>query len=208
MTDAPSVPRPLMAGVVLAAGAGRRFGQPKAPVVIDGERLVDRAVRNLMEGGCHKVVVVLGAWAGTVPEATVVINDSWETGIASSLQAGLAGLASDPHVDRAIVTLVDLPGLTPAAVRRVADSQSGLAVATYQGRPGHPVLLARNHWPAIVAGSTGDRGARDYLESRGDEVEHVEVSDVASGRDLDSPRDVAGPDNWSDQCGFDIDFTS
>ena len=63
------------AGLVLAAGEGRRFGGPKAPYVLDGERLVDRAVRVLREAGCDPVVVVLGAWVGEVPGAEVVGNE-------------------------------------------------------------------------------------------------------------------------------------
>ena len=69
-----------LAGVVLAAGGGTRFGQPKAPVVVNGERLVDRAVRCLGEAGCDPVIVVLGAWIGPVPGAEVVVNDDWRSG--------------------------------------------------------------------------------------------------------------------------------
>ena len=171
------------AGLVLAAGAGRRYGGPKAPVVVDGERLIDRAVRVLREAGCYPVVVVLGAWVGDVPEAEVVVNDRWAEGMASSLQAGLAALTGRAGCTRAVVTLVDLPGLTPAAVRRVAGGGHDLALAVYDGEPGHPVLLAREHWDGVAASVAGDTGARRYLRAH-DAVE-VEVADVADGGDLD-----------------------
>ncbi|MDH4158965.1 MAG: nucleotidyltransferase family protein [Actinomycetota bacterium] len=171
------------AGLVLAAGAGRRFGGPKAPAVVDDERLVDRAVRVLRAGGCPQVVVVLGAWVGEVPDADIVVNDDWESGMASSLRAGLSELAGRTDVDRVLVTLVDLPGLTAAAVRRLAASADELAVATYHGDRGHPVLLGRGHWSAIADSATGDQGARHYLQSH--QVSLVEVGDVASGLDLD-----------------------
>ena len=63
------------AGLVLAAGEGRRFGGPKAPYVLDGVRLVDRAVALLRDAGCDPVLVVLGAWIDDVPDAVVVVNE-------------------------------------------------------------------------------------------------------------------------------------
>jgi CTP:molybdopterin cytidylyltransferase MocA len=176
------------AGLVLAAGEGRRFGGPKAPFRLDGERLVDRAVRVLREAGCEPVVVVLGAWVADVPDADVVVNERWRTGMGSSLRCGLEYLG--PDVDRALVTLVDLPGLTAEAVRRLAAVGSTapgevLAAATYDGVRGHPVLFGRSHWGGVIATATGDRGARGYLAEH--DVRLVEVGDVATGDDLDTP---------------------
>lgn len=167
---------------MLAAGAGRRFGGPKAPYVLDGERLVDRAVRVLSEGGCGPVLVVLGAWVGDVPGARVVVNAEWSTGMGSSLRTGL-GAVDGLDVERVLVTLVDLPGLTPDAVRRILQSTSGLAQAAYDGERGHPVLLGRDHWAGVAATAEGDRGARAYLAQH--EVARIEVGDVAGGDDLD-----------------------
>lgn len=172
------------AGLVLAAGAGRRFGGPKAPYLLDGARLVDRAVDLLRSAGCEPVVVVLGAWVGDVPGATVVVNEGWSEGMGSSLRAGLAALGPLP-VDRAVVTLVDLVGLTPEAVARVMATDSDLAAATYEGDRGHPVVLGRSHWPGVAASAVGDRGARDYLDEHLDALILVEVGDVASPADLD-----------------------
>jgi len=171
------------AGLVLAAGEGRRFGGPKAPYLLDGERLVDRAVRVLRDAGVDPVVVVLGAWVGQVPDADVVVNAGWREGMGSSLRAGLGHLADHDEVDRVLVTLVDLVGLTPDAVRRVVDTGADLAAATYDGERGHPVLIGRSHWAGVRASAVGDRGARAYLAER--EVTAVEVGDLASGDDLD-----------------------
>lgn len=175
------------AGLVLAAGAGRRFGQPKAPVVIDGDRLVDRAVRVLRDGGCDPVVVVLGAWLGDVAGARTVENPDWAQGMGSSLRVGLAAL-SEMDADEVIVTLVDLPGLTSPAVERILRADATIAQATYHGERGHPVKFAREHWSAIAATAEGDKGAREFLRGRSDVV-LVEVGDIADGRDLDVPID-------------------
>lgn len=177
-------------GLVLAAGEGRRFGGPKAPAIIGGQRLVDRAVRVLAEGGCDPVVVVLGAWVGDIPGAEVVINEAWSEGMGSSLRAGLEEVARRPGGsadDRIVVTLVDLPGLTPEAVRRIVASPARLAAATYAGERGHPVLLGAEHWPGVSASARGDAGARDYLRTHAGDVDLVEVGDVADGTDLDTP---------------------
>jgi len=169
-------------GLVLAAGEGKRFGGPKAPYEFEGERLVDRAVRTLREGGCEPVIVVLGAWLGHVPNAEMVINFDWSTGMGSSLRVGLQALELT-DADRAIVTLVDLPGLTSSAVARIADATTSLAAASYNGVRAHPVLLGREHWQPLAESVTGDQGARDYLAAH--EVELIEVADIASGDDLD-----------------------
>lgn len=177
-----------VAGLVLAAGEGRRFGGPKAPVVLDGERLVDRAVRVLREGGCDPIYVVLGAWSGAVPGAITVTNPDWSEGMGSSLRAGLTALdAADVELDRVVVTLVDLPGLTGEAVARLIASPARIAQASYDGERGHPVMLGREHVEDVWSSAQGDRGARDYLRAHSDEVSLVEVGDVASGEDLDVP---------------------
>jgi nicotine blue oxidoreductase len=112
----------------------------------------------------------------------MVINFDWPTGMGSSLRVGLQALELT-NADRAIVTLVDLPGLTGSAVTRIANATTGLAAATYEGVRGHPVLLGREHWQPLAESVNGDQGARDYLAAH--EVELIEVGDVASGDDLD-----------------------
>jgi CTP:molybdopterin cytidylyltransferase MocA len=105
----PPCPPSLTAGIVLAAGAGTRYGQPKAVALVDGERLVDRAVQCLRDGWCDRVLVVLGAWVGDVPGAEIIVNRIWADGMATSLRAGLDTTGSAPGVTHAVITLVDLP---------------------------------------------------------------------------------------------------
>jgi nicotine blue oxidoreductase len=181
------LPSTRAAGLVLAAGAGSRYGQPKAAVVVEGERLVDRAVRCLSEGGCESVVVVLGAWVGDVPGAEIVVNPSWADGMGTSLRAGLDTLSLTAGITTAVITLVDLPGMTAAIVRRILDEPADLVVATYGGGRRHPVKLARRYWAAAAA-TTGDEGARLFLKGHPEVVE-VAIDDEAAGHDLD----VAGP---------------
>ena len=107
----------------------------------------------------------------------------------SSLRTGLAHLRDASDADRAVITLVDLPGLTTAAVERLLASArtASAAQCTYDGERGHPVCLARGLWDEAIAGAHGDEGARRLLRGHADVV-LVEVGDVADGADLDVPQ--------------------
>ncbi|MER5640730.1 nucleotidyltransferase family protein [Kitasatospora sp. NPDC002227] len=191
-------PGPIPA-LILAAGGGRRLGgRPKALLPYRGRPLVEHALEVARAGGCDGAVVVLGAAAEQVratarfSHCRLVDNPGWETGMGSSLRAGLAALP--PGADAALVLLVDTPGVTPAAVARlIAARRSGadLAAAGYDGRRGHPVLLAARHFAEAAAGATGDAGARALLAAHAAELTLVECGDVATPEDLDTPEDLA-----------------
>ncbi len=175
---------PNAAGVVLAAGAGTRYGMPKVTAA-QGEWL-QKAVTALAEGGCGDVVVVLGAALVEVPwPARAVIASDWADGMSASVRAGIAAIGS---ADLAVLHTVDTPDVGPDVVRRVLSAavgtRSGLARAVYDGRPGHPVVAHRRHWPQLLQSLVGDRGAGPFLRSRSDVVT-VECADLATGRDID-----------------------
>ncbi|WP_072482426.1 nucleotidyltransferase family protein [Amycolatopsis australiensis] len=181
---------------MLAAGAGRRFGGPKALAELDGEPLVRRALRTLAAAGCAPVRVVLGAAADQVaallPDpAQAVRADDWETGMGASLKAGLAALTQVNGPVAALVHLVDLPWVGAGILARVAaDANSEtVARASYDGVPGHPVVLGRRWWPEIAATARGDHGARDWLATRAD-LRLIECGDLGSGRDVDHRADL------------------
>jgi nicotine blue oxidoreductase len=186
-----------VAGLLLAAGAGSRFGRPKALVEFAGRLLVEHGIALLAAGGCRPVHVVVGAAGDEVRatadlgEAVVVDNPDWATGMGSSLRRGLAALP--PAADAVVVALVDQPLVSPEAVRRLraAYAQGAMAaVATYAGKPRNPVLLARTTWAEVAALAQGDVGARAYLRTHPELVVVVPCDDVSAPDDLDTPADL------------------
>jgi CTP:molybdopterin cytidylyltransferase MocA len=165
-----------------------------------GVPFVDRAVGVLLDGGADAVTVVVGAaaedvtgllreagWTGD-PAVDVVVAEDWADGMGASLRAGLAHAAGG-DATCALVTLVDLPDVGSPVVarvlREVGTTVAALGRATYDGVPGHPVLIGRDHWEGVVGSAQGDRGARDYLSSH--PPVSVECGDLATGRDVDHP---------------------
>jgi CTP:molybdopterin cytidylyltransferase MocA len=186
-------------GVLLAAGAGRRAGGPKAlRIEPDGTSWLLRSIAVLRDGGCQAVVVVLGCSADAAraiiagsafdgdTRISVVEAPDWRQGMGVSLRAGL--LAVWPGVWRAVlVHLVDLPDVTAAVVSRLlrhASTGTGvLARATFCGMPGHPVLIGYDHLQSIMVDLAPGRGAKEYLARHG--ADGVECGDLATGRDRD-----------------------
>jgi nicotine blue oxidoreductase len=184
-----------VAGLLLAAGAGRRFGRPKALVDVDGEPMMLRALRTLAAGGCAPVRVVLGAQAedarALLPDPSIAVYaEDWATGMGASLRTGLEAVR-DLGTEAVLVHLVDLPWVGPEVLSRLCElaSPDVVARAGYDGEPGHPVLLGRRWWAEIGESAKGDRGARDWLAARED-LRLVECGDLGSGRDVDAPGDL------------------
>ena len=208
-----------VAGVLLAAGQGSRFGQPKALVELDGQTLAERGVRMLRAGGADPILIVTGATPvvlALADQVHTVYNGEWRTGMGSSLRAALRALSEagqpddavlppddavlppddavlPPDVAAVVVALADQPLVGAGAVARlIAAHRAGasVAVAAYQGQPRNPVLLAREHWPEVIATATGDQGARAFLRARPDLVTLIECGDTGRPDDIDTTADL------------------
>lgn len=149
----------------------------------DGRPWLSIAIALLRSAGCDPVLVVLGAAIVDVPAGVVtVIARGWEDGMSASLRAGLRSASGDA----VLVSLVDLPELPLEVVRRVSAGvvdTGTLRQAVFEGRPGHPVIIGRDHWDAVAETLSGDSGARDYLVAHG--VDEIECGDLFDGHDID-----------------------
>ena len=181
---------PEIGGIVLAAGEGKRFGGVKQVAKLDGRPLLEHAVRAMLSvPAISPVVVVLGAHADEIQASVdlggtdVVVCEQWADGQSASLQAGVAALG---EVEAAVITLGDQPFISAQVIAGVLDHRGRhLAVrATYDGAPGHPVLLERRLLDH-VAELEGDSGARTLLE--GDHVYTWEVGRLCDPIDIDTP---------------------
>ena len=187
-----------VAGLLLAAGAGRRYGKPKALVDTGHGPWLVTSLATL-SGFDHRLVV-LGAAAGEAaalvpPGVHRVVNPDWSSGMGGSLALGLRELVPQADVHAALIMLVDLPDVTAAVVARVAREASSnpataLARAAYGGRSGHPVLVGRHHWAGMIAASGADVAGRGYLATQ--RVSLIECGDLATGHDVDQPESPAG----------------
>ncbi len=178
----------MIGGLVLAAGAATRFGEPKQLAELHGSPLLEHALQAMTAAPVERVVVVLGSGAAEIAGnvnlhgAESIVCSRWEEGQSASLACGLSELADCEAV---VVTLGDQPRMSPEAIKRVIEARGGAAAvrASYGGEPGHPVLLERGLFAALRDVS-GDRGARNLLLST--DVLDVPCDDLGGGEDVDT----------------------
>jgi CTP:molybdopterin cytidylyltransferase MocA len=178
----------VIAGAVLAAGSGSRMGAPKADLVLAGRRLLDRAVTVLRDGGCEPIIAVIRTGTA-VAGVRAVVNPDPARGMRSSLALAVQA-AVLARVDALAVLLVDTPGVGSVAVRAVVDAwrPGRIAIADYDGRRGHPTVMAPELWREALALAAPDEGARALLAARPELVDEIDV--LGDPTDLDTPDDL------------------
>jgi CTP:molybdopterin cytidylyltransferase MocA len=180
-------PSPAVTGIVLAAGAGRRLGRPKADVLLGGRRLVDRAVGTLRAGGCAEVLAVLRPGQAAAAGARTVVNPEPDRGMGSSLRCALAGL----EAGACLVLLVDLVGVRPDEVAAVIERHragADIVAVRRAGRRSHPILVARQFYAEFAATAVGDQGGRDFFARHRDGTSFLDYPEPLA--DIDTPDDL------------------
>ncbi len=183
-------------GIVLAAGSSSRMGRPKQLLEVDGRPMLEAVVAQANSSRIDEVLVVLGANAEEIRgqvqlgRARVLINPHHQTGMASSLRAGLAAL--DGQVERAMVILGDQPDISARLIDELLDLQheSGLPAAalSFAGLLHPPVVLRRELWEEVMS-LEGDVGCRAVIRARPELVASLPVPDRKHPVDVDTPQD-------------------
>lgn len=186
------------AALVLAAGSSRRLGSPKQLIDWGGRPLLEVVVERVKTWPVSDVWVVLGARADEILDAcvfegvSVVINDDYEEGLASSLRVGLDALMRSSKVDGVFLALGDQPFIDVDVVEAIADafemSTAKALIPKYRYTWGNPVLVEESLWPRLMS-LEGDSGAQKLLKAHPEWVEEVWVEKLPP-RDVDTPADV------------------
>lgn len=158
--------------IVLAAGTSSRLGRPKQALLVDGETLLDRAVRIAREA------------AGEVLVVDRTNNPGADEGIASSIRVGVEAAGADARI---LVTLCDQPRVTAEHLRALIAVDAPIVATGYSGIAGVPAIFAPRFVPELLA-LRGDRGARAIIERHRDEVHVIAFEDAAI--DIDLPGDI------------------
>jgi len=190
--------RARIAGLVLAAGASTRMGQPKLLLTYQGVPLLQRAVDAATQGGCDEVIVVVGAnreqYAQQLAQTTarIVFNPNYAEGLSTSIRAGIEALSED--VGAAVLLVADQPFIDGEVVRQLIEtyrtSGKRIVACQYEGVRGVPTLFDRALFIELLV-LEGDRGARAVLETYPRHVATVEIPS-SSARDIDTPTDAKG----------------
>jgi len=185
-----------LAGLILAAGASRRMGSPKALLQLRGETFLDRLIGSL-SAVCSPVIVVLGYEADAIrggirrgDEAAFVVNPDPARGQLSSLQCGLAAVPAES--EGVIFTPVDYAGVRPSTLVAIGESfrrrspETLLVIPRCEGRRGHPVCAARELFTDLLALPT-EAQAREVIHRHRDRTAYLDVDDPGILLDADDP---------------------
>ena len=179
--------------VIVGAGAGKRFGGPKAIAKLpDGRRFLDAIAETAMHAGLDPIVAVLPPGVEAFPNVRVVTNANPDSEQIASVRLGLAQLTNAP-VTAALLWPVDHPFVQLESVLAVLDGArrtgSPIVVPVHEGRRGHPTFFHRDVWRELM--TVADGGARAVLRSAPQRVCDVPVPDPGVARDVNTREDLA-----------------
>jgi len=185
----------MIAGLILAAGESRRMGRDKALLTHRGRTFIENILQNLHAAGIEKVTVVLGHHAALIQSkvdlstAKVVVNQDYQRGQTSSLQRGLASVATD-QPDAVILCLVDHPAISTDVIKQFQEqfesTRPPVLIPTHNGERGHPVVISKELFPELLALMPGEP-ANTVIRKYRPQTEFVEVADRGILIDVDEP---------------------
>lgn len=183
--------------IILAAGASRRMKKPKQLLEYNGETFIRRAVETASQSNFQPVIVVLGAHFDEIKkeienfECLIARSESWQSGMASSIRAGIEKLlAIAPQASAVVISLCDQPLIESRHFSRLTEAfhqtKKPIVASRYRETAGVPALFAREFFTELLK-LEGDRGAREIIRNYPDAVEKVPISEAAV--DIDTEED-------------------
>lgn len=183
--------------ILLAAGSSSRLGKPKQLIKIEGKTLIQRAIEEVQMSMAGELVVVLG-WNPKLIQAgiqseniPIVINENWEQGMASSMQAGLRYFQKQSQLDQVILMLCDQPFVSSSLLDQLIElrgkSDKGIVACSYSNTLGVPALFDQRYFPEMLELNGSDGAKKVILKNK----EDVVVWDFPEGAiDLDTEEDL------------------
>jgi molybdenum cofactor cytidylyltransferase len=187
-----------VSAVVLAAGMSRRMGTPKQLLLLAGETILERTLKNVRASAISEIVLVLGFAADSVEKeisidrvkmdrVKIVHNQDYQQGMGTSLRTGLA--AVDTRSNAALIVLADQPFVSPQTLDQLIachqETKPQIIIPMYKGFRGNPVLLDRSVF-AELQSLTGDVGCRAIFGSHTEDIRKLAVEDIGILLDIDS----------------------
>jgi molybdenum cofactor cytidylyltransferase len=191
-----------VAGLLLAAGASTRMGQPKLLLPVEGRPMVERVLGECVRSDLDNVVVVLGYQWDRIAEALgalrlnpkvrLVVNPEYASGMSASIRAGLPEVVKG--YDHVMIVLADMPFMNADVINllvaRYLSSGCVMGAIRVKGRRSHPVIFGREIYPALMK-LCGDAGARHLFHAPEKDLCLVDLGDAYDDQDIDTPEDYA-----------------
>lgn len=188
--------QPMLSAILLAAGESKRMGEPKQLMPLGSSTVVEQAIDNLLNSAVDEIIVVLGYRAEEITKTIaakpvkIIVNPNYQQGMSTSIIAGL--ILVDHQAQAVMLALGDQPLVDSHTINRLIDEfhnhDKGIAVPTYQGRRGHPIIFAIKYKLKLLE-LEGDIGGREIIKQHPDDVLEVAVDSESVIADIDTRDD-------------------
>ena len=184
--------------VVLAAGKSERFGKNKMLVNVLGEPLIRRVVKNALSSQVNEVIVVLGYMASEIEKVLrdlpckIVLNENFEEGMSSSVKIGLSKVSREAEAvlflpgDYPLVTAEDINKV----ISKFKETRAEIVIASYKGKPGHPILFSRKLFGEIKEIREEEQGLKAVVRKHREDVALAETNSPGVLIDVDTEEDL------------------
>jgi len=188
--------QPMLSAILLAAGESKRMGKPKQLMPLGSSTILEQAIDNLLNSAVDEVIVVLGYKAEEITKTIaakpvkIIVNPNYRQGMSTSIIAGL--ILVDSQAQAVMLALGDQPLVDSQTINQLIDEfynhDKGIAIPTYQGKRGHPIIFAIKYKPELLE-LEGDIGGRQIIQCHPDDILEVAVDSKSVIADIDTRAD-------------------